>query len=62
MKDLTKDVLAYLDTNEIPEKWFINDRPPTLNEEFIDELDIQEQINATEMEDSDLSFNNKLLV
>ena len=58
MRSVTEDVLRYLDTNEVPEQWITNDlgtKNLTINEDFIDEIDLQEQIMETEI--TDPSFN-----
>jgi hypothetical protein len=53
MRSVTEDVLNFLDTNEIPEQWISNDigsKKEIINPDFVDELDLQEQINETEID------------
>lgn len=55
MQNLTDDVLTFMDTGDIAEQWIANDLA-SLNvivlEDFLDELDIQEQLNESEITDA----------
>lgn len=55
MRNITEDALKYLDTGEVPEQWIVNDigtKEQVANEEFIDEVNLQEQIKNTELNES----------
>jgi len=55
MRNVTQDVLVFMDYGTVPEQWIINDlgtKQAMINEDFIDELNLQEQIMETELDDS----------